>query len=87
MFQTPAFVLSIVIASLCAGFVYLWRGRGARQGAAIWIAALLGFFLGQWIAGALGWDILRVGQVHLIEGIVLALAASYAAARLLPSSK
>ena len=87
MFQMPALVLSIIIASLCASFVYLWRGRNFRQGIAIWIAALIGFFIGQWLAGLLRWDFLRIGQVHPVEGIVAALLVAGIAARLFGPSK
>lgn len=82
MFQMPAVVLSLVIATLCALVFYVLRGKALRQLAAYWVAGLIGFFVGQWLAGVMGWRFLVVGQVHPLEGVILALAACYTAARL-----
>ena len=82
MFQMPAVVISIVIATLCALMFYIVRGKGVRLLAVYWIAGLIGVFIGQWLAGVMGWRFLVVGQVHPVEGVVLALAACYAASRI-----
>ncbi len=81
MLQMPAIVLSIILATLTAAIVYIWRGRGLRQWVAAWVAGLFGFFVAQWIAGALKFRFLQIGQVHPVEGIILGLLAAYAALR------
>ena len=75
MFQMPAFVLSVLIASICAALFHIWRGRSLRDLATYWVASVLGFLLGQWAAIALGWNLLVLGQVHLLEGVIVAGAA------------
>jgi hypothetical protein len=72
MFQLPAVVLSLIIASLCAALFFVWRGKTLRQLAVYWVVSLAGFFIGQWLAGALGLRLLVIGQVHIIEGIACA---------------
>lgn len=75
MFQMPAWVLSVLLGTICAAVFFLWQGRTWRELAAYWVAGVLGFLAGQ-AAGALsGWRVLSIGQVDLLWGIGLALAA------------
>jgi hypothetical protein len=83
MFQMPAVILSIVIATLVAVIIFIWQGRGLRQWVVIWIAGLAGFFIAQWITTVLGWNFLRIGQVHPFEGILVALGACFGASQIM----
>jgi hypothetical protein len=73
MFQTPALVLSLVLASVYAVLFYLFRGRGLRDLLFFWLAAVVGFGSGQ-LAGYV-WDFVpwTIGQVHVIEATLVAL--------------
>ncbi|MBC7243577.1 MAG: hypothetical protein H5T60_14160 [Anaerolineae bacterium] len=63
------------MGTICAAVFFLWQGRTWRELAAYWVAGVLGFLAGQ-AAGALsGWRVLSIGQVDLLWGIGLALAA------------
>jgi len=75
MFQTPAVVLSILIASVWAVLFYIVWGKSLRRLAAFWIAGVLGFLAGQWLAIALGSSLFMLGQIHLLEGNFLCLGA------------
>jgi uncharacterized membrane protein YfcA len=75
MFQLPAVVLSIVIASICAVLFYIWQGKTPRNLAAYWVGSVLGFWIGQVIAISLDWPFPTLGQVHLIEGIFFSMCA------------
>ena len=77
MFQLPAVVLSILIASICAVLFYIWQGKTLRNLAAYWVGSVLGFWIGQLIAISLDWPFPTLGQVHIIEGIVLSIGALF----------
>jgi hypothetical protein len=72
MFQTPALILSLVLASLYAAAFHLWQGRGLRDLVFFWLAAVVGFASGQ-VAGQLlkliPWT---VGEVHIVEATLVA---------------
>lgn len=72
MFQTPALILSLVLASVYAVLFYLFRGRGLRDLLFFWLAAVVGFGSGQ-LAGQV-WDFVpwTIGQVHIIEATLVA---------------
>lgn len=72
MIDTPALVLSIILASAYGLAFFLWRGHTVRDLLFFWLAAVVGFAAGQ-IAGQL-LDILpwTLGQVHIIEATVIA---------------
>lgn len=67
---SPALVLSAVIASIYGVLFHFIYGRTLKQLGIYWLAALVGFALGQVLAGALGWRILMIGEVHLLEGTI-----------------
>lgn len=75
MFQLPAIILSVIIASLCALAFFLWKGTTGRQLALFWVASMVGFFLGQAVSILMGWRLLVIGQVHLAVGLVFSLVA------------
>jgi hypothetical protein len=71
--QTPALILSLLLASVYAALFYLWQGRGLRDLLFFWLASLVGFASGQVVGQMLGILPWTIGQVHVIEGTVLAL--------------
>jgi hypothetical protein len=73
MLQVPALLLSLVLASLYATVFYLWQGRRLRDLFFFWLASVLGFASGH-LVGVV-WDFVpwTIGQVHVIEGTIVAL--------------
>ena len=68
----PAIILSAVIGGIYGALFYLWKGKIWSDLAMFVIVAILGFFVGQLTAFLLQLDVLKVGQVHLIEGTLFA---------------
>ena len=77
MFQLPALVLSVLIATILSALFYAWQGKTARNLAVFWVAGVLGFLAGQWLAIYLEARVLVIGQIHLLEGCVLCVAAQF----------
>ncbi|MGC9333662.1 MAG: hypothetical protein ACP5JJ_05900 [Anaerolineae bacterium] len=71
MLQTPALLLAFLLASTYAVVFHLWLGRSLRELLAFWLAALIGFAVGQ-IAGQI-WSFVpwTVGQVHILEATLI----------------
>jgi ABC-type uncharacterized transport system permease subunit len=73
MLQPPALILALVLASLYAVLFHLWRGRGWRDLLFLWLAALIGFASGHLVGQLWGFVPWTIGQLHVIEGTVVAL--------------
>ena len=73
MFQLPALVFSIIIATVYGLLFYLWQGRTLRDLLFFWLAAVVGFASGQVVGMLLDVISWTVGQVHVAEGTLLAL--------------
>jgi hypothetical protein len=73
MLQTPALILSLVLASTYAVLFYLWRGRGLRTLLYLWVAALAGFATGHLLGEMWGLVAWTIGAVHVVEATVVAL--------------
>ena len=73
MLQVPALLLSLVLASVYATVFYLWQGRRLRDLLFFWLASVIGFASGH-LVGVI-WDFVpwTIGQVHVIEGTIVAL--------------
>jgi hypothetical protein len=73
MFQIPALVFSLILASLYAAAFQFWLGHSLRDLLFFWLAAAVGFATGQ-----LGGTLLNVipwtiGQVHVVEASFVSL--------------
>ena len=72
MLNVHLIVLSVVIATVYAAVSRLIWGKGSRDLLIYWIAALVGFGVGQLLATAFSWhDVARVGELHLLSASVL----------------
>jgi len=71
----PATLLSLVLATAAAALFHLWQGERPKDLVFYWPVALAGFVLGQFAAKAIGFHFIMVGEVHVLEGIVLSFAA------------
>jgi len=60
-------VLSLVIASMYGAVAHLLWGKGSKQLAIYWMAALSGFGVGQFLATTFSWhDVAQIGELHLV---------------------
>jgi ABC-type uncharacterized transport system permease subunit len=73
MLQTPALLLSLVLASLYGALFYLWQGRRVRDMLFFWLAALVGFASGHLVGALWGFVPWTIGQVHVIEATIVAI--------------
>lgn len=64
--MSPLLVLSVVIATLYAAAFHFFWGSTWRQLLISWLAALLGFGIGQAIAAAFAWRDILIGELHLL---------------------
>lgn len=68
----PSLILSVLVGSFHAALSVLVRGTAGGRLPAIAVAAILGAWAGDAIAGRLGIDVLTIGDYHLIGASVLA---------------
>jgi hypothetical protein len=67
MFQTPAIVLSLLLASLLAAVFLMWQGRPLRHLPIFWLASAAGFVAGQLAGEEAALATWVVGQVRIVE--------------------
>jgi hypothetical protein len=65
---SPAYVLAFLIASIYGLGFFLVLGRSWRELGLFWASAIVGFFIGQAAARALGLAFFNIGLVHVAEG-------------------
>ena len=75
----PATLLLLVLATAMAALFHLWQGEKPRDMILYWPVALAGFLAGQFGAEALGFHFAMIGEIHILEGIVLSFAAMFVA--------
>ena len=73
MLQAPGLLLSLFLASLYGALFYLWQGRSLRDMLFYWLAALVGFASGHIVGALWGFIPWTIGQVHVIEGTIVAI--------------
>ncbi|MGC8787686.1 MAG: hypothetical protein ACP5Q1_09715 [Anaerolineae bacterium] len=64
--MSPLLILSAIIATLYAAVFHFFWGSSLRQFLICWLAALLGFGIGQAIASAFVWHDILIGELHLL---------------------
>lgn len=69
--MSPLLVLSVVIATLYAAVFHFFWGSTLRQLLISWLAALLGFSIGQVVASAFSWRDILIGELHLLTASVI----------------
>ena len=73
MLQAPGLLLSLAVASALGLAFYLLWGRRHRDLLFFWLAAVIGFASGHLVGVVWGFIPWTVGQVHVLEGCVMAL--------------
>jgi hypothetical protein len=66
---SPALWLSIVVAILVSLAFTAWRGGGLHQMGLDLLAGLIGFGVGQLLGAILPFELLRIGEVHIVWGV------------------
>ena len=70
MIQLPAIALSLVLSVLYAALFHVWRGETVRELLLYVVASALGFGLGQLVASLTGMELLKIGQIHLLQATI-----------------
>jgi hypothetical protein len=65
---SPGFAFSALLATFYGAVFHLWRGGGHGMLARYLLAAWSGFALGQAVGWLIGWQVLMLGQIHVVEG-------------------
>jgi hypothetical protein len=66
---SPALWLSVVLAILISLTFTAWRGGDLRQTGLDLLAGLIGFGVGQLLGAILPFELLRIGEVHIVWGV------------------
>lgn len=63
----PTIVLSVATATLYGTLFHLLWGKSLQELMRYWLAALLGFGVGQLLASVLNWRDVRIGELHVLS--------------------
>jgi hypothetical protein len=76
---SPSGVFSFLLSSLYgAVFHFIW-GKRWRDLAVYWVAAVLGFVIGQIVFDLLGFSLYMVGQVRVVESTIVSCVCLFVA--------
>ena len=68
----PALAIILLLSIIYGSLFHLWRGRTWQDLAISIFAAVIGMASGLLVGPFLGFDLLKMGQVYLLEGTILA---------------
>jgi hypothetical protein len=68
----PTFVLSLLVGILLTALYVVIRGSAGGQLLFVFIAAVLGAWAGDAISARLDFDVLRIGDFHLLGAAIVA---------------
>jgi uncharacterized membrane protein YfcA len=68
----PALAIILLLSIIYGALFHLWRGRTWQDLALSIFVAVIGMALGLLVGPFLGFDLLKMGQVYLLEGTILA---------------
>lgn len=68
----PALILAVLIGLFNAALYVLIRGNAGGRLPIIVVAAILGAWAGDVLAGRLGFDVLTIGDFHLLGATIVA---------------
>jgi hypothetical protein len=67
----PALLFSFLLASIYGLAFYLLFGRGWLALGVYWFAALAGFAVGEFVSQTVGFSLIPIGSVNVIEASVM----------------
>lgn len=68
--MSPALLLSIIVAVALGLAYHLWRGGGFARLLISIAAAWAGFAAGHLIGQLFGWQLVVIGELHMVEGLI-----------------
>jgi hypothetical protein len=68
----PSFVLSLLVGILLTALYVLIRGSAGGQLLVVLVVAVLGAWAGDAVAARLGFDVLRIGDFHVLGAALVA---------------
>jgi FtsH-binding integral membrane protein len=68
----PALAVIAVLGVIYGALFHLWRGKSWRDLGYFILMALIGLIVGQLIGVFLELNVLKLGQVHIVEGTIFA---------------
>jgi hypothetical protein len=75
----PSLVLGLALATLYSLVFFLVFGHGWLRFFSYWLAGVMGFLLGQWIATFVGLSIFNIGELNLVEATAVSWVSLFAA--------
>jgi hypothetical protein len=72
IFIPPVIAILLILSVVYGSIFHLIKGKGWRDLGVFILVAFLGFTMGQLIGVLLQLDVLKLGQVHLVEGTIFA---------------
>ncbi len=76
---SPSFILALTLSTLYGLVFYLVFGHGWLRLISYWMLGVFGFFLGEWIARAVGLTLFNIGELNLVEGTLVSWVSLFAA--------
>jgi hypothetical protein len=70
VFISPAYLFAFVIASVYGLMFFIVMGQGWKQLIAFWVAAVVGFMIGQSVAETMGLGLFNIGKLNFVEGTI-----------------
>jgi uncharacterized membrane protein YjjP (DUF1212 family) len=69
MMLNPLVVFSFVLSTLIGAGFHLLLGGGARRLALFLLASWVGFAMGQAAGRSIGWEMMTIGDLHIIPAV------------------
>ena len=82
MFNMPALILALVVATLYAAVFHLLLGKTWKQLLITWLAAVVGIGVGQALTVLLGWNDPLLGELHVVTASAVGWLCMFLARRL-----
>ncbi len=73
----PYLLLSVLLGALNGTIFHLWRGKTFRDLIIYFLTGIIGFGVGQFLGGLLGFDFFQLGSVHIIEATLASWAGLF----------
>lgn len=75
----PSLILGFALATLYSLVFFLVFGHGWLRLIFYWIVGVVGFWVGQWIAGLVGLSIFSIGELNLVEATAVSCVSLFVA--------
>ena len=66
----PYILISLLLGGTYGTLFHLWRGKNLRDLVIYFLAGIIGFGFGQGLANLMGFNLLLIGPLHIIEATI-----------------